>query len=399
MAPESTGVIEPPKHYDRILGSQRGAQPGPTVIAMTGIHGNEKAGVEAGLRVLAWIAEHRPPIRGAVTVLAGNLTALALHRRYVDIDLNRAWTPEKMRTLAEQSPRDDEPAEAAEQRELLAILGRAVEDARGPLVFLDLHTSSADGPPFLTIGDTLRNRRFARSFPLPLILGLEEQVDGALLELLNNYGFITVGVEAGRHEAADSVDRHEAVLWHALVAAGSIAAEDAPDLAPYRRLLERTSEFVPHVIEVRYRHPISATDLFRMEPGYKNFQRVSKGEMLARDRNGPVRCPEDGLILLPLYQGQGEDGFFLAREFRPFWWRLSRVARKLRLGRWVHLLPGVRRDPDDPEQLIVDTKVARFYPLEIFHLLGFRKRRQDGSVMRVSRRRYDQKAPSKISFV
>jgi len=365
---------------------------------MTGIHGNEKAGVEAGLRVLAWMETHQPTIRGEVTFFAGNLTALALHRRFVDTDLNRAWTPAKMKELLEQPPRDDDPVESAEQRDLLDRLRESIRNARGPLIFLDLHTSSADGSPFLTIGDTLRNRRFARGFPLPLILGLEEQVDGALLELLNNYGFITVGVEAGRHEAPDSSDRHEAVLWHALVAAGTIERKDAPDLGPYRALLERTSQFVPRVIEVRHRHAITATDLFRMEPGYKNFQRVSKGEMLARDRNGPVRSPADGLILLPLYQGQGDDGFFVAREFSSFWLSVSHAIRMLRLGRWMHFLPGVRRDTEDPEQLIVETSVARFYPLEIFHLLGFRKRRQDDSVLRVSRRRFDRDAPTEISF-
>ena len=56
--------MEPTKHYERVLGSIRGDAPGPTVIAMTGIHGNEKAGVEAGLRVLAWLEEHRPAICG-----------------------------------------------------------------------------------------------------------------------------------------------------------------------------------------------------------------------------------------------------------------------------------------------------------------------------------------------
>lgn len=104
------------------------------------------------------------------------------------------------------------------------------------------------------------------------------------------------------------------------------------------------------------------------------------------------------MILLPLYQGQGEDGFFVAREFSPFWLRVSRFCRMLRMGRWMHLLPGVRRDPEDPDLLIVDTAVARFYPLEIFHLLGFRKRRQDGTVLRVSRRRFDREAPVKMTL-
>jgi succinylglutamate desuccinylase len=54
-----------------------------------------------------------------------------------------------------------------------------------------------------------------------------------------------------------------------------------------------------------------------MEPGFRNFQSVSAGKLLARDHHGEVRAPLSGILLLPLYQAQGEDGFFLIREVTP----------------------------------------------------------------------------------
>jgi len=42
--------------------------------------------------------------------------------------------------------------------------------------------------------------------------------------------------------------------------------------------------------------------------------------------------------------------------------------------------------------------VARVYPLEVFHMFGFRKVRQSGSDLIVSRRRYDLEPPAQISF-
>jgi succinylglutamate desuccinylase len=51
-----------------------------------------------------------------------------------------------------------------------------------------------------------------------------------------------------------------------------------------------------------------------MQPDYKNFQAVEKGELLALDKHGEIRADEDGLILMPLYQKQGDDGFFLVRR-------------------------------------------------------------------------------------
>ena len=391
-------VVGAPREYRRVLGRLGGERAGPSLTAMAGIHGNEACGIEAAGRVLHWFEQRRLPVAGDVVFLAGNLPALRQNARFIDRDLNRQWTPEQVAALAASEAGPDQPAEHGELRELLATLRHVVRSARGTLYFLDLHTSSADGPPFLTVGDTLRNRHFARNFPLPRILGLEEQVDGALLELLNNQGFVTIGVEGGPHDAERSTDRLEAALWLALVATGILSSEDAPDLEAYRHLLREASRGVPRVIEVRHRHPIRNGDGFRMERGYANFKSVRKGELLARDHNGPVRSPEDGLILLPLYQGKGDDGFFVSREVRRIWVRMSSVLRRLRLHGLMRFLPGVRRAPDSPLVLFVNTRVARFYPLEIFHLFGFRKVRQAGADLVVSRRRYDYHPPRGVSF-
>ena len=156
---------------------------------------------------------------------------------------------------------------------------------------------------------------------------------------------------------------------------------------------------MPRLIEVRHRHPIRGEDAFRMEQGYSNFKTVGKNQLLARDRNGPVRTPEAGLILLPLYQGQGNDGFFVSREVRPLWLRMSWVLRRLRLHGMMLFLPGVSRSPSSTHGLIVDTRVARAYPLEIFHLFGYRKLRQNGSCLVVSRRCYDCHPPDEVPFV
>jgi hypothetical protein len=96
---------------------------------------------------------------------------------------------------------------------------------------------------------------------------------------------------------------------------------------------------------------------------------------------------------MPLYQKQGEDGFFIGREIAPFWVWLSGVLRKLGVPGMVRYLPGVVRDPDNAENLIVNTSVARLFPLQIFHLLGFRKRRWRGERLIVSRRKHDRVSP------
>jgi succinylglutamate desuccinylase len=182
-------------------------------------------------------------------------------------------------------------SELLEQRELLMVIREAINRARGEIYFVDLHTTSADGQPFATVGDTLRNRRFAVTFPLTIVLGLEEQIDGTLLEYVNNLGAITMGVEAGQHEAMTAVDNHEAVIWIATAATGNFRREDLPELDQSRSVLKRASGG-KKVVEVRHRHAIGPEDHFKMEPGFKNFQAVRRGKVLARDRAGAIKASE-----------------------------------------------------------------------------------------------------------
>jgi succinylglutamate desuccinylase len=386
-------VVEPGEH---VIASIRGSLPGPTLIILGGIHGNEPAGVLAAERVLLHIQERSADLRGEVVLLRGNTRALEQKVRYLDADLNRQWTADNVRISESGECGVPEVSELLEQGELLLAIRDAVSQARGEVYFLDLHTTSAQGKPFATVGDTLRNRDFALNFPVTIVLGLEEQIDGTLLEYINNKGAITMGFEAGRHEALTSVDHHEAVIWNAIVATGNFHREDLAEFDYYRSLLERGGG--RRVVEVRHRHAIVPQDDFQMESGFRNFQPVRRGQLLARDRTGEITARETGLILMPLYQTFGDDGFFLGREVKQFWLSLSAMLRKLKVGHYIHLLPGVRRDPLNDNFFIINTRVARILPLQIFHLLGFRRRRWIDKYLVVSRRPYDLAGPTKLTL-
>ncbi len=285
-------------------------------------------------------------------------------------------------------------AEDREQLELLRELDDVFRHATGDVFFLDLHTSSAPGTPFACIGDTLRNRAFAFHFPVPTILGLEEHLDGTLLEYVNNQGHVTMGFEGGQHDQPAAVDFHEAAVWIALVAAGNLRRQDAPDCEKHFQRLRDQARSVPEILEVRYRHGIEDGDDFRMEPDFDNFQQVDARQLLAKDQRGEIRATETGRILLPLYQGQGDDGFFLVREVRKFWLRLSAAVRRLHLDGFIHWLPGVRRHPAHTNTLLINPKVAHYLAIEFFHLFGYRKLRPENGLWVVSRRTHDVPVPT-----
>ncbi|NKB88798.1 MAG: aspartoacylase [Acidobacteria bacterium] len=361
-------------------------EPGPTILVMSALHGNEPAGFRAFERVYERLLADKTPFRGRLVGFVGNLTALDKQQRFIDEDLNRIWQPGDIARRA-AIPWEERSSEGRQQAELLAALeGELGQASNEPIYFLDLHTSSAQGKPFVCIGDTLRNRNFATQFPVPVILGLEEQVDGAMLEYVNNLGHVTVGVEAGQHDDPTSIDFHEAFVSLALVGTGCVHRNDLSCYNEMRARLDAAGASLPRVLEVRHRHPVSAADDFQMRPGYENFQPVKVGEELAQDARGAVQAPETGRVLLPLYQGQGDDGYFLVREFAKFWLAVSALLRRLKLGRCARWLPGVHVHHGDANTLVVNRGVARWFTVEIFHLLGYRKERSDGDQLLFSRR-------------
>jgi predicted deacylase len=365
------------------------------VVLIGGMHGNEPAGPRAIVRVLSVLQERQLPLRGRVLGLAGNVGALQTGSRYLARDLNRGWTRLEVGSLLDPCAGRDLP-EDREQRELLSAIVPLIARAREPVVFLDLHSTSGDSPPFTCLSDVLRNRAVAFSFPVPVVLGIEEILDGTILGYLCDLGHVAVGVEGGRSDDPVTVARHECAIWSTLVAAGALRAEDAPELATQREQLRKAASGTPAVVEILHRHRVSAGDGFEMLPGFRSFMPVQKGQVVARDRNGEVRCPESGLMLMPRYQGQGEDGYFLAREVSPHWLLLSAWLRRVRLDRLVPLLPGVRRHPTEPDLFLVDPRVARFQVINIFHLFGYRHVREAGKLLQFSRRRPGLRPPETL---
>ena len=368
--------------YSRELGRVRGEAPGATLIAVGGVHGNEPAGLEAGRRVLARLRGAR--LRGELVVLGGNLAALQRGARYQRDDLNRRWTDPRVEALRAR-PLEDLADEDHEQRGLLEAIESALGRARGRGHLADLHTTSAEGIPFVLFGDTLAQRRFVQAFPLPVIIGLEEQVDGTLAEYWTRRGCVTFTVEGGQHAAQGSVDNLEAALWLALARAEMINPLDFHEVARAHARLDAQRAELPRVMEVVSRRAITADDAFRMEPGFRNIHPARAGQRLARDRRGDIVAPEDGLVILPLYQGLGSDGFFWGRTVSETRLAASRVLRQLGADRLLDLLPGVDRDPEAPGRFRVNTRVARLYPLEVFHLFGYRRVREAPGALTVER--------------
>jgi len=368
----------------RIVLDYRSGRAGPCLVVIAGLHGDEPAGVRALERVQRTLAAARPRARGRLVGVLGNVRALARGERHLERDLNRDWWDERVAALRARDPAQDGP-EDAEQRELLAFIDAVEAEAERPVVFLDLHSTSADGAPFSCMPDTLANLRIALELPVPAVLGLEETIQGPLLGYLSDRGYAGLFVEGGQHEGPMTADVLESCVWVLAAALGVLASTDVPDYGAHWDRLAAFGQGLPRVLEIRHVHPTRAGDGFAMRPGFRHYDRVLRGQLVARDHRGEIRTPRGGRIIMPAYKPGTDQGFFIAADVPPLFVWILFAIRALHLGSLAHLLPGARRDAHNPDLM----EVADWVPgrlVNVIRLLGWR-RAQRGAGRTVLRRR------------
>ncbi len=205
------------KTPNRIFHHIKGDKEGSIMVFFAGIHGNEFAGVEALNRALKSI--NPSSVKGEIYGVYGNIKALQKKKRYIQSDLNRLWTSKQLKALIQKEDLTDEEIE---QEDLLNFINQLLQTTHKPIYFIDLHTTSSKSLPFITINDALINRKFSNCFPLPVVLGIEEYLEGPLLSYLNTLGYVSLGFEGGQHEDPQAVKSCEAFVLLALDVLGYI---------------------------------------------------------------------------------------------------------------------------------------------------------------------------------
>ena len=284
----------------RVIGTYTQEKAGPTVIFLCGTHGNETSSVFAIHEIFKKLEQTQPDINGEmVAAFAGNLKALEQDVRYIDTDLNRGWVTKRLKKLGFLTDEDElQGHEKKEQRALIDVLQKVIGRAVGEIYVFDLHTTSSASPPFTAISDTIRNRQIALKFPLPCVLGFDEQTKGTFMNFINDMGLAGVAFEAGEHYALSSIENNINFIWTALKLVGSI---DEPQIPDYEKifLLLGKEKFGSHkIFDLTYHYTVKEEGRFRMRSGYSTFDEIEEGEHLADDRDGPVYAPEsDGIFM------------------------------------------------------------------------------------------------------
>lgn len=298
----------------RIIGSYTQDRPGPLLICIAGLHGNEWAGVHAldfMIRMLQVELITNPDFRffGKVIALTGNIPALRVKRRFLHSDLNRMWIRQLIKNPGNES-------ESGELLRLKELIDQLILDWGGKDIYiLDLHTTTAEGGIFALPTSSGGSIRIAKAMSVPVIMGLAERLQGTLVKYYGDRldaDITPLVFEAGQHDDPLSVNRAIASVTNCMVSIGVVKEEDVENR--HNALLIEYAQNLPKMAEIRYIHHITPEMHFVMKKGYQNFDRIEEGEHLANDLGGPIHAQEGGMILMPLYQPQGTDGYFIIKE-------------------------------------------------------------------------------------
>ncbi len=304
----------------RIIGTFEGQSPGHLLFCTAGLHGNELAGIKALEYIFKMLeVEHitNPNFHfhGRLVGIAGNIQAMAQNKRFINQDMNRMWMPENVNRIRSAPPH----LLGAEERELRDMIHHIDEEIahhpEAPIVVLDLHTTTADGGIFCIATEDPESVRIASELHAPVILGMLHGIRGTTMHYFRKEviprDVTSFAFEAGQHDDPKSVNRSIAAIIACMRALDMIDPEHVETV--HDEVLINYSQGLPRIAELIQAYQIQDEQTFEILPDFKNFQSVSKGQLLAHDAGQDICAIDDGLILMPRYQKQGDDGYFLLR--------------------------------------------------------------------------------------
>ena len=213
----------------------RGAQPGPVVALIGGVHGDEDEGIMTLQRVIAYLEDH--PVHGTVKILPiSNPPAFDAITRESPVDgLN----------LARVFPGSVDGA--LTERIAHAITTQLIQGAD---LLVDLHSAGrAMGLPFWcgymeeNTASAKAAARYARAFGAPLIWAHLARTEGRSLSAAIELGVPALYAEAagGGEVRGEDADIYFEGILNVLAAAGALPPRPAPAIAP-RMIRDRNGD-------------------------------------------------------------------------------------------------------------------------------------------------------------
>ncbi|HMP28893.1 MAG TPA: succinylglutamate desuccinylase/aspartoacylase family protein [Saprospiraceae bacterium] len=298
---------------ERLIADYKGQKEGPLLIVVGGLHGNEMAGIHAIKQLYKMLLEENYKdasflYKGRFVGIVGNITALLQKKRLLDLDLNRIWL-ENHNDIAFSSEYKEM---IAMQKMIYAFVNDHPKDH--PIYIMDLHTTSSPRGIFAVCTNTEQSKNVTGRLHCPVIVNMTDQLHGSMIQYYATHSIdertiVSFAFEGGQHDDGASTSRLIAAMVNCMRSIGAVLPENVE--SHHDKVLREYAHGLPKYCKITYIHQIEDGRLWKMKPGYYGFQEVHKGEVVAKYNGQEVKIPHDGLILMPLYQENGKEGFFI----------------------------------------------------------------------------------------
>lgn len=271
---------------------------GPSLCVIGGMHGNERTGIEVVEQLVQkLVAGNVQLIKGTLTIILGNPTAIAQGVRYLDgRDLNRYFADTQLTGVGDGSP------EQARARTLAQYIANAD-------ITIDLHATNKPAEPFISSRADSEHERVYRWF--------------SARKVLVDPNYILAGEPATTDEYADRVGKCGVCVETGYASDTSVVSEVFDSVINLMRDLGMVFPGSPACTPVEREVYVLKKAIILDERGFQfaegkglsSFEAVRKGEMLGFLGNEAVVVGGNGVIVfpkLPEHQVLGKPACYLA---------------------------------------------------------------------------------------
>lgn len=267
----------------------KGTHPGPCVVIMGGIHGNEPLGVMVINELKKFLKKDM--VNGEIFLILGNPKAYQKKQRFIDCDLNRIFHLKFSKKLNTEEHRALEIAPILKKADYL----------------LDIHSTQKPSIPFIYTTAKASHFKLANIFETKFIVTSSKKFKALKSTIstdnfVDNHGGIGITYESGWNE----------------------------DLTKFSTALEKSKKFLSTVgaLSTNYTDKKPTTQIhlevqgiltplskdFKFTKDYSNFDLVKSGKTIAKDKNKSIKRPYNCYIVFPKKEIEpGKTACYLAK--------------------------------------------------------------------------------------
>lgn len=269
----------------------QGAEEGPTITILGGVHGNETVGVEIVKNLLVKMLQGKVK-KGVLQVALGNIEAIKQGTRFVEVDMNRSFGHPKGKSV--------DVVRANQLKTLLVDTD----------VLIDIHATIKPSKPF--IGCPNPEHKLGWLIPY---MGITTLVTGQEYVSLTNptdsdafvaaAGGLGITIEAGWLEDPNILQIQKNIT-DTLIMLGIFEGDKSKIKPVEQEVWDAYMKVYP-------------SEGFEFTKEWRNFEEIPAGTLIATDPNGKgdIIIPEDSIILFPKSKANiviGNEACIIARK-------------------------------------------------------------------------------------